>query len=95
MAETLRSIVWLADARADLVAISRYISERNPDAARTLIEQIEASVGPLARHPHLYRAGRVSGTREMVVHPNYLIIYRVGAAIIEIVSVLHSRRQYP
>jgi toxin ParE1/3/4 len=95
VADTRRSIVCLPDARADLVAVVSYIAERNPDAASKLLDQIESSVKPLARHPNLYRAGRIGGTREMVVHPNYIVVYRVGAAAIGIVSVLHSRRVYP
>ncbi|XXQ68619.1 type II toxin-antitoxin system RelE/ParE family toxin [Neisseriaceae bacterium B1] len=46
--------------------------------------------------PMLGRIGRVmKGTRELVVHPNYLIIYRVLPETVEIVGVLHARRQYP
>jgi plasmid stabilization system protein ParE len=43
----------------------------------------------------MYRKGRVPGTREAVVHPNYILIYLVGAEAIEIVNVVHARRQYP
>jgi toxin ParE1/3/4 len=42
----------------------------------------------------MHRPGRDPGTREAVVHPNYLIIYRVGD-VIEILAVLHARQQYP
>ncbi len=49
----------------------------------------------LAEHPYLSPAGRVSGTRELVVHPNYLIVYRVAASRVEIVVVVHTRREYP
>ena len=35
------------------------------------------------------------GTREAVVHPNYVLIYRVGTETVEIVSVLHARQSYP
>ena len=56
---------------------------------------IEEAVQPLAEHPYLFRPGRVPGTRELIAHPNYLIVYRVTAEQVEIVSVLHARQQYP
>ena len=58
---------------------------------RTLIED---AVLPLAKHPFLFREGRVSGTRELVAHPNYIIVvYRVTDEAVEIVNVLHTRQQ--
>jgi toxin ParE1/3/4 len=50
---------------------------------------------PLAEHPFLFRPGRVPGTRELVAHPNYIIVYRVLVDRVEIVSVLHARQLYP
>lgn len=55
----------------------------------------EACAERLAKHPFLYRAGRIPGTREALIHPNYLLVYRVTADAVEIVNVLHSRQQYP
>lgn len=40
------------------------------------------------------RLGRVLNTGEIIVHPNYLAIYRLTDRI-EILSVLHARQQYP
>ncbi|WGG49007.1 type II toxin-antitoxin system RelE/ParE family toxin [Rugamonas sp. DEMB1] len=31
----------------------------------------------------------------MLVHPNYLVVYRVDATAIEILSIIHTRQQYP
>ncbi|WP_195845812.1 type II toxin-antitoxin system RelE/ParE family toxin, partial [Burkholderia pseudomallei] len=45
--------------------------------------------------PRLYRAGRVSGTREMVVHHNYIVVYSIDADVVEILSVKHARQQWP
>jgi plasmid stabilization system protein ParE len=56
---------------------------------------IEACADRLPEHPFLYRSGRAPGTREAVVHPNYILIYRVTAEAVEIVSVVHARRRYP
>jgi len=49
----------------------------------------------LAEHPYLYRFGRVPGTRELIAHPNYILVYRVAADAVEVVNVLHARQQYP
>ncbi|UZK67357.1 type II toxin-antitoxin system RelE/ParE family toxin [Sphingomonas sp. M1-B02] len=87
-------LVWLAEARADLRGISDYISDRNPAAAEQLVARIEYVAQALPKHPYLYRPGRFPGTREAVVHPNYILVYKVGDAI-EILAVNHARQQYP
>ncbi|MDQ3510926.1 MAG: type II toxin-antitoxin system RelE/ParE family toxin [Pseudomonadota bacterium] len=86
---------WNAKALDELTAIAGYIAQFNPIAAVGLQEAIEASVLPLSEHPYLYRIGRVAGTRELVVHPNYIVVYRVLTEHVEIVGVLHAAREYP
>jgi len=88
-------IVWRATARDDLLQIIRYIANEDPKAARQLKERLESVVLPLAEHPYLYRFGRVPGTRELIAHPNYILVYRVAAEAVEVVNVLHARQQYP
>jgi toxin ParE1/3/4 len=88
-------LVWRASALTDLMTIIGYIADRNLFAAEKLQSAIEDCAERLPEHPYLYRPGRVDGTREAVVHPNYVIIYRVGTEDVEIISVLHSRQQYP
>ena len=88
-------IVWRVTARDDLLQIIRYIANEDPQAARQLKERLESAVLPLAEHPYLYRFGRVPGTRELIAHPNYILVYRVAADAVEVVNVLHARQQYP
>ena len=88
-------VVWRAAARSDLTQIIRFVANQNPIAARRLRLVIEAAVLPAAEHPYLYRTGRVPGTREIVAHPNYIVVYRVTAERIEVVRVLHARQEYP
>lgn len=88
-------IQWLPGAVRDLADIIAYIAERNPLAARDLRQRIEDVILPLAEHPYLYRTGRVPGTRELVAHPNYVVVYRVTDLAVEIVGVLHARQEYP
>ncbi len=88
-------VSWLSSASDDLAEIITYIAEHSPQAAWSLKERIQDSILPLAEYPYWGRPGRVSGTREIVVHPNYIVIYRVTHTDIEVVNVLHARQQYP
>jgi toxin ParE1/3/4 len=86
---------WKATAIADLLAIVDYISDDNPDAAQALKDEVENKTSRLLENPQLYRAGRVNGTREMVVRPNYIVIYAEDATAVTILRVLHAAQQWP
>jgi len=88
-------VKWSDEAQHDLADIQAYIAQFSPQAAAALRAAIEAAVERLARMPFAFRPGRVSGTREYVVHPNYIVIYRVSTDIVEVLSIVHARRQYP
>ena len=87
-------IHWSQQARADLLEIVRYISERDPDAARRLRDGIVNAVATTSDHPCLYKPGRIAGTRELIAHPNYIVVYKVGERV-DVLGVLHSRQRYP
>lgn len=87
-------IEWRPHARRALEQIYDYIEERSPQAADDMYERIIGAVASLAQIPYVYRRGRVPNTREMVVHPNYIVVYRVTDCIV-ILNVLHARRKYP
>ena len=82
-------------AVADLLSIVEYISDDNPDAAQALKDEIEAKVSRLPDHSQLYRAGRVDGTREMVVRRNYIVVYMEDASAVTVLRVLHAAQQWP
>jgi toxin ParE1/3/4 len=86
---------WREAARADLFAIVDYISLDNPNAALRLMDEIESKVAKLVSRPKLYRAGRVAGTREMVVRPNYIVIYTETPNGVLVLRVLHSAQLWP
>jgi len=88
-------VSWLPTAANDLANILAYIDERSPSAARDIRQRIEHAVLPVAEHPYLYKRGRVPGTREIVAHPNFIIVYRATNTSIEVINVLHARQQYP
>ena len=91
----MRKLVWRAGALEDLQSIIEFVAERNAPSAERLHSAIEVCAERLRKRPFLYRPGRVEGTREAVVHPNYILIYEVGTEAVEITAVVHSRSQYP
>ena len=86
---------WKALAVADLMAIVDYISDDNPDAALALMEEIQGKVAQLTAHPKRCRPGRVEGTRELVVRPNYIVVYAETAAAVTVLRVLHAAQMWP
>jgi toxin ParE1/3/4 len=89
-------IIWRASARNDLAAIIRYVANVNPLAARHLRQVLMESVLPVSEHPYLYRQSQtIPAMREIVAHPNYIVYYRVTASCIEVVNVIHTRREFP
>ncbi len=84
-------VVWAREALNDASNIADYISDHSPGAADRMVGSAEK----LGHHPYMYRPGRRHGTREAVIHPNYVLVYQVETNRIRIVNVLHSARQYP
>lgn len=89
------SVNWKLNAQDDLAEIIDYIEQRNATAAQELYAAILRATENLPSMPYLFRRGREFGTREYVVHPNYILVYRVGKDVIDVLRVLHSRQQYP
>ena len=86
---------WKAPAVADLMAIVDYISDENPDAAFALMEEIQGKVAQLPAHPKRCRPGRVEETRELVVRPNYIVVYAETATAVTVLRVLHAAQMWP
>lgn len=89
-----QALVWTDEATTDLLDILDYIAARNPAASSRLNAAIRHTAERIPDHPLIHRPGRVTGTREAIVHPNYILVYRVGETI-DILAVLHARQQYP
>ncbi len=88
-------LLWTGVARADRRAIREFIAADNPRAALKVDELISERASRLPQHPSLGRPGRVAGTRELVIHPNYILIYDVPTECLRILRVLHAAQQWP
>lgn len=87
---------WLRTALANLNAEADYIARDNPAAAYRIVAEITKAVEHLPQHPALGRAGRLPGTRELVVPDTpYIIPYRVRGVSVEVLRVFHAVRRWP
>ena len=87
---------WTRPALAHLRAIAEYIEQENPRAARRVVRSIRDQVAILLDHPDIGRAGRVEGTRELVIaRLPYVVAYRVRGDVVEILAVIHTSRRWP
>ncbi|MCD2313986.1 type II toxin-antitoxin system RelE/ParE family toxin [Sulfitobacter pseudonitzschiae] len=77
------------------MAIVDYISDDNPDAALALMSEIESKVATLPDQPKRGRSGRVAGTRELVVRPNYIVVYAETKVAVTVLRVLHAAQMWP
>lgn len=72
-----------------------YIAVDSPSAALDFDERLSEKAARLINHPGLGRPGRVQGTRELVVHRNYILIYDVADDLVRVLRVLHAARMWP
>ena len=87
---------WLERALSDLDKIQDYIEADNPAAAQAICRRIDTKVRLLGEQPSLGRAGRVPGTRELVISGTpYIAAYKVIDERVVVVAVLHGARQWP
>lgn len=79
----------------DLDAIEAYIARDNPKAGIEMWLHIDDQVARLADPDFPRRPGRVSGTFELVAHPNYIVIVQESLLTVTVLNVVHTKRKYP
>ncbi|MEQ7964905.1 type II toxin-antitoxin system RelE/ParE family toxin [Xanthomonas hortorum pv. pelargonii] len=94
------AVEWTQFALEDLDAVIDYIAQDNPARAYDFAAEIYDKTLVLEQYPELGRPGRPglpAGVRELVVHQNYIVLYRVlaSAGIVEILRVKHAAQQIP
>lgn len=86
------TIRWTKTALRSVDEIAGYIAQDNPTRATSFVLELQGAVAKLQVHPGMGRAGRVPGTRELVLHKNYIAIYRVRGHDVEILRLHHVAR---
>jgi len=88
------NVRWSPTALRDIESLRSYVADDSPLAAIATVERILSAIEALPRRPEMGRAGRVTGTRELIVFP-YVVAYRLKGGAIEIVAILHGSKRWP
>ena len=89
-------VIVTVKAMTDLVDIGQYIAQNNPAAADVLIDRLQRECKLLATVPLRYPLVEGYEQRGIRKRPvgNYLIFYRVGARVIDVLHIVHHARDH-
>ena len=91
----MMKLFWTHEADQDRDAIYDYIEIDNPAAAFDLDALFSEQAALLIENPGMGRPGRMPGTRELVAHRHYLLVYDTVGDLARILRVMHTARQWP
>jgi toxin ParE1/3/4 len=91
------SVRWAEPARDDLAEIYDFVARDSPWAALALVERILRATEQLSAFPESGR--RVPEFPELtyreILVGSYRVLYRLRGSTVEILTVVHGRRQLP
>jgi len=89
-------VKWLRQALLDLDEIEKYVTEDSPAIAVKVVVKIITAVTLLKEQQGIGRAGRVPGTKELLISGlPYIVPYRVKDDTVQILRVYHTSRKWP
>jgi addiction module RelE/StbE family toxin len=72
-----------------------YIAIDNVAAAVRIDELFSDAVTQLADFPLMGRAGKIAGTRELIPHENYRLVYEIEGETVWVLALVHTARRWP
>lgn len=89
------TVIWTPEARQDRADIWDRIFEGSPNAADRMDRLFSDAARSLGEFPMRGRVGRVSGTRELVPHSSYRLVYEIDGDTVWVLAILHTARAWP
>jgi addiction module RelE/StbE family toxin len=87
-----RTLLWTRRALGRLDEIAAFIAQDNPTRATSFVRELREKMNMLREH-QLGTPGRLYGTKEWVLHQNYIAVYRVKDDEVQILTVLHTAQK--
>lgn len=88
-------VLWTPEALQDRADVWDYIAADNPRAAARMDALFSQAAARLTEHPQLGRPGKIAGTRELIPHENYRLVYEIEQDTVWVLVLIHTARQWP
>lgn len=86
---------WTPGAEQDRSDVFDYIAKGNTMAAIKMDELFGEMVVKLADFPYLGHTGKIPGTRELIPHESYRLVYEISQETIWVLALVSTARQWP
>ncbi|GHU11677.1 hypothetical protein AGMMS50225_17730 [Betaproteobacteria bacterium] len=88
-------VVWTPEAEQDRADIWDYIAADNSGAAVRMDALFSDAASRLAAHPKMGRTDKIPGTRELIPHESYRLVYEIEGGTVWVLALVHTARQWP
>lgn len=88
-------VIWTPEAIQSRLDIWNYIAEDNPVAAEQMDTLFSDAAKRLSDHPKMGKEGLVIGTRELVPHSSYRLVYEINEQEIWIIALMSTSKTWP
>lgn len=94
------NIEYSKESNQDLVEIKQYIKYnlQEPETVQNLISNIRSKINSLRDNPEIYSVitDSIVGKLEVrkLILDNYIVFYKVKAEIIQVIRIMHGRRNW-
>lgn len=88
-------VFWATAAEQDRAEIVDHISQDSPLAAIRMDDLFTQAAARLAENPSLGRPDTIPGTRELIPHESYRLVYEVENDSVWILTLVHTARPWP
>ena len=89
------NVFWTPEAEQDRLDLWDSIAADKPSAALKMDELFSDCAARLAEHPLIGRPGKIPGTRELIPHKSYRLVYEVTQEAVWILALVRTARQWP
>jgi toxin ParE1/3/4 len=88
-------VFWTPEAEQNRIDIWEFLAADNPRAAGRMDQLFSDAAATLSHFPMRGRRGLVAGTRELIPHESYRVVYEIENDTVWVLAIVHTARRWP